>query len=342
MISKKHVIFCVYCSRAGVFDWAVGRSEVNWTYHQNFVREYTGMSLRGLLWTGPAGYALNMLGLGWHYSLAGSWMGLFYYLGGKTPDWDVDYAKRNLDGQIAWSELYWGWWIWFVLELTCVSYLIKTIRKHFGVTSSWSDSTNLLSTLWNGCYEILMFIINIIFACSLGFYQLVQQKDMRNKGQTFFGLFTGVLFLTFVQAFNWGCWWNSYSSKRRKRKQRIRSSSVPSVNVSAEYNVPNETTPLLPWPQNHPNATQEVSNGAINGSLRDHVRRQRCKQLWDGLKLVVHLNSFMLLRWFLGVLSAIHTILVLILFVCCVVMDRDSPRLMPYYKINPSDSDDYY
>jgi len=330
------MIFCVYCSRAGVFDWALGRSEVNWTYHQNFMREYTGMSLRGLLWTGPAGYALNMLGLGWYYSLAGSWMGLVYYLGGKTPNWDIYYAEKNLNGQIPWSELYWGWWIWFILELSCISYLIKTIRKHFGVTS---NSMSLLNNLWNGYYEILMFIINIIFACSVGFYQLVQQKDMRNKGQTFFGLFTGVLFLTFVQAFNWGCWWNGYHSKRRKRRQ---SGIVPSVSVSTE--LPNDTTPLLPWPQNHPNASQEVSNRTINDSSRYHTdeRRQTCKQLWDGLEMTVHLDSFRLLQWFLGMLSAVHTVLVLILFLCCVIMDSDSPRLMPYYKINPSNSEDYY
>lgn len=317
------------------------------------MREYTGMSLRGLLWTGPAGYALNMLGLGWHYSLAGSWMGLVYYLGGKTPDWDTDYAKRNLNGQIAWSELYWGWWIWFMLELACVSYVVQTVRKHLGAKKCHNKTLSMLNIFWNGVYEALIFIINIIFACSVGFYQLVQQKDMKNKGQTFFGLFTGVLFLTFVQAFNWGCWWNIYhhGSKHRRKRRSDRNGSIPTINTSTDYDVSNETTRLLPWPQSHPNAANQ--NGTIslsdinNNNSNDNGGQDRFSCFWKILELVIHLDSFILLRWFLGALSALHTILVLLMFLLCVVMDIDSPRLMPFYKItnqtaNSYHTDDYY
>ena len=310
------------------------------------------MSLRGLLWTGPAGYALNVLGLGWHYSMAGSWMGLVYYLGGKTPDWNTDYAERNLNGQIAWSEFYWGWWIWFILELTCVSYVIVTVRKRLGAKNACNHGFNMLTVFWCGCYEMLIFIINIIFACSVGFYQLVEQKDMKNKGQTFFGLFSGVLFLTFVQAFNWGYWWNRYHSKRQKNKL-TRSGSHSTINNSAD-NAPNETTPLLPWPQSHPNANQ--SNGAINNTTQishtvdDHSNSDHsnsllccCSNLWARLELFIYLDGFILLRWFLGVLSALHTTLVLLMFMLCIVMDIGSPRLMPYYKIiNQTANYDYY
>ena len=308
------------------------------------MREYTGMSLRGLLWTGPAGYAVYMLGLGWHYSLAGIWMGLVYYLGGKTPNWDVDYAERNLNGQIQWSELYWGWWIWFVLELTCISYVIQAIRDRFGANNSQNDALNLIHIFWSGCYEILMFIINIIFACSVGFYQLVEQKDMRNKGQTFFGLFTGILFLTFAQAFNWGYWWSKHRNKHQNRRRLVRSGSASSVNT-IDHGAPNETTPLLPWPQSHPNANQ-ASNGVINTSHHDddNGRRYELRHVWSNLEIVIYLDSFILLRWFLGVLSALHTILVLIMFVLCIIIDSNSPRLMPYYRIvtNQTDYDYYY
>ena len=306
------------------------------------------MSLRGLLWTAPAGYALNVLGLGWHYSLAGSWMGLVYYLGGKTPDWDTDYAKRNLNGQIAWSELYWGWWVWFVLELACVSYVIITIRKHLGARNTCSPAVNLLRTFWCTCYELLIFIINIIFACSVGFYQLVQQKDMKNKGQTFFGLYSGVLFLAFVQAFNWGYWWNRYHGRRQKSRL-VRSGSASTINNSAD-NASNETTPLLPWPQSHPNANQ--SNGAINNTTSqishtdndgNSSRQYWCSSVWTRLEMFIYLDGFISLRWFLGVLSALHTIMVLLMFILCVIMDIDSPRLMPYYKIiNQTEHYDYY
>ena len=326
-------------SHTGVFDWALGRSEVNWTYHQNFMREYTGMSLRGLLWTGPAGYALNMLGLGWHYSVAGSWMGLVYYLGGKTPDWDVDFAERNLNGQIAWSELYWGWWIWFTLELTCVSYVIQAIRKRFRANRSQNAALNSIHSLWSGCYEILMFVINIIFACSVGFYQLVEQKDLKNKGQTFFGLFTGVLFLTFAQSFNWGHLWNKYHNKRQRR--RLRRLSEASMSMSVDNNTPNETTPLLPWPHSHPNASR-VSNGVVNMTQNDGGRRYELRRIWNNLEIVIYLDTFIFLRWFLGVLSAMHTILVLIMFVFCIIVDSNSPRLIPYYKISNQTINDYH
>lgn len=312
------------------------------------MREYTGMSLRGLLWTGPAGYALNVLGMGWHYSLVGSWMGLVYYLGGKTPDWDIAYAERNLNGQIQWSELYWGWWIWFVLKLTCVSYTIKVVRKRLRTKRIRNEALDMIQYLWSGCYETMMFIINIIFACSVGFYPLVEQKDIRNKGQTFFGLLTGVLFLTFVQAFNWGWWWNRYHSRRKL----VRSGSVATINTSIENNVPNETTALLPWPQSHPNAPQGhleqsdlPSNGVIN-NLSDG-RRFKFAHVWNGLETVFHLDTFIIIRWFLGALSALHTILVLIMFTLCIIMDIHSPRLMPFYRIvndtaSTDDYDNYY
>lgn len=43
------------------------------------------MSLRGLIWTAPQGYILQLLGFGWEYSLSGSLMGLFYFMGALTP-----------------------------------------------------------------------------------------------------------------------------------------------------------------------------------------------------------------------------------------------------------------
>lgn len=297
------------------------------------------MSLRGLLWTGPAGYALNMLGLGWHYSLAGSWMGLVYYLGGKTPHWDTDYAERNLDGQIAWSELYWGWWIWFILELTCIAYLIQAVRKRLKIGSSCNEAFSLLCVLWSGCYEMLMFIINIIFASSVGFYQLVEQEDTKNKGQTFFGLFTGVLFLTFMQAFNWGSWWNSYQVRRQKRKL-ARSTSVATINGSSENHTPNETTPLLPWPQNHPNANHlQQSETSADTAAPEERQQNGCIHLWNSLEMVIHLDSFIILRWFFGLLSTLHTVLVLLMFTLCIVMDINSPRFISDHRINVTDYD---
>jgi len=317
-------------SRSGVFDWALGRSEANWTYKHRYLREYTGMSLRGLLWTGPAGYALNMMGLGWQYSLAGSWMGFVYYLGGETPNWNTSYANSNLDGQIQWSEFYWGWWIWFVLEMTCVSYIVVAIRKRLKLNTYEILNTSL-HNFWSLLYEIIIFIINMIFACSTAYYQLVEQKDLKNKGQTFFGLFTGVLFLTFAQAFNWGMWWQKYQFKQKEKNLPSRNSFSTS---SEHLQSSEETTPLLPWPQNHPNIGQRLgaTNGVINGRQSCLFTRQcsRFTQIWQGLEMVIYLDIFVVVRWLLGALSTLHTILVLMMFVVCVVCDIDAPRFTKY------------
>lgn len=52
-------------------------------------------------------------------------------------------------------------------------------------------------------YELFMFALNVVLSCSVVFYSLVDQQDVRNKGQTFFGLFTAVLCLTFSQGWVW-------------------------------------------------------------------------------------------------------------------------------------------
>ena len=88
VLSLSLCLFLSCHSRLGVFDWVLGRPTAAeaWVYNRRFVREFTGMSLRGLLWTVPAGYLLYLLGFGWQYSLSGSQMGLYYYLGGVLPD----------------------------------------------------------------------------------------------------------------------------------------------------------------------------------------------------------------------------------------------------------------
>ncbi len=173
------------------------------------------MSLRGLVWTAPQGYALQQLGFGWEYSLCGSLMGLVYYLGKKTPVPNDNDFNRVFGAGTAYAEWYWGVWIWFVLLVCCLAQLVRRVHvwiyRHnqyqydFRPFSSWEviKYGSLNRSVTRGAYEILMLVLNLAFCCSVGYYSLITQNDLCNKGQTFFGLFTAALFLTFAQGWIW-------------------------------------------------------------------------------------------------------------------------------------------
>ena len=199
------------------------------------------MSLRGLLWTAPQGYLLELFGFGWEYSVSGSLMGLVYYVGSQANLTGL--TSRFLDSNIAFSELMWGWLVWFVLTVVSLSQLVRRARlkihrrnPYLGYKpfSHWEvlkyESLNRIP--FRIAYEIFMIILNVLYCCSVVFYALVEQKDMRNKGQTFFGLFTAVLCLTLTQGWRWGTcylnWQLKKLSKKLRRRSTVGSTSPPS------------------------------------------------------------------------------------------------------------------
>lgn len=273
-------------SRSGVFDWLLGRQEEGWNFTHRFVREYAAMSLRGLVWTAPQGYALQQLGFGWEYSLSGSLMGFIYYLGMKTPLVEKESGFRKpFDGGIAYAEYYWGWWIWFVLTVCCLSQLIRRLHiwiysknQYLGFKpfSTWEviKYRSLNRTAPRAAYEVFMVALNIIFSGSVVYYSLVEQQDIRNKGQTFFGIFTGTLFLALVQGWVWSrihLRWKRWREKKRlglgltpERQPYVRSHSPTygprssprpndHLDAAAASNRSGETQPLLTWPYLHSN-----------------------------------------------------------------------------------------
>ena len=202
-------------SRSGVYDWLVGRQEDgNWTYDRRFIREFSGMSLRGLAWTAPQGYLLQLLGFGWEYSLSGSLMGFIYYLGSQTPmDTHSSHFSKVFGAHTAYAEYYWGTWVWFVLIICSLSQVVRRMhiwifskKEYLGFRpfSTWEkvkyESLNRL--LSRVIYEGFMLFFNFLMMCSLVFYSLVVQEDVRNKGMTFFGLFIDIILLTFLQGWS--------------------------------------------------------------------------------------------------------------------------------------------
>ena len=228
-------------SRSGVYDWLLGRQEdENWSYDRRLIREFSGMSLRGLAWTAPQGYLLQLLGFGWEYSLSGSLMGFVYYLGSRTPvDSHSSHFSRMFGAHTAYAEYYWGIWVWFVLIVCCLSQVVRRVhvwiyskKEYLGFRpfSTWEKVKyeSLNRSLSHALYEGFMLAFNLLLMCSLVFYSLVVQEDIRNKGMTFFGLFIDIILLTFLQGWSYNL---IYLKLRRRWLSRRRAGQV-SLNSS--------------------------------------------------------------------------------------------------------------
>lgn len=228
-------------SRAGIFDWLLGRQGYNCTTNERFIREYSGMSLRGLIWTMPQGYALEQMGFGWEYSLTGTIMPLIYYIGANThvraPHLSEQlHSRAFLDSPLAMSELLWGMWVWFVLIQACLTQGIRRARiwiyksnphlrfRPFS-TAEKVKYESLNRPLLRAFYETVVVIVTILFCFTAIYYSLIVQKDVRNKGQTFFGIFTAILFLFFLLSWIWGVRHRNFVLKRYARRLRGRTTT---------------------------------------------------------------------------------------------------------------------
>lgn len=380
-------MFILLNSRTGIFDWLVGRQEKNWTINWNgdynhvhlctqcFVRDYPAMSLRGLIWTAPQGYILQQLGFGWEYSLSGSLMGLFYFMGALTPPiHNISFLEPLFQGGTANAEVYWGWWIWFVIITSCLSQLVRRMRiwifsknQHLGFKpfSVWENLkyASLNRSAIRALYELFMFALIVVLSCSVVFYSLVDQMDVRNKGQTFFGLFTAVLCLTFSQAWVWSklylLWQQQKFLKKLKKiyaqhRQRNTGRHSPSIgdldqleNVNTRSN---ETTHLLAWPFSHPDRSandrlhgQAPSEGRLDaaqleqyetGAFMQHATIEPATNttafliLWPSIEKWLWMDIFIWIRRCIGVISLLGTGVTVALAAFATVQDWNNPRFM--------------
>ena len=139
-------------------------------------------------------------------------MGLVYYAGAQANLTRLQ--STFLDCNISLSEILWGWFLWFVLSTVSLSQLVRRSRRFLHKRNPYLaykpfstceilkyESLNRIP--FRAAYEILMLTLNLLFCCSLMFYELVEQRDMRSKGQKFFSLFTAVLCLNFALGWTW-------------------------------------------------------------------------------------------------------------------------------------------
>ena len=182
-------------------------------------------------------------------------MGLVYYIGSQTP---IDNGNLYPDfgrGPPA-SEFYWGAWIWLVLVISSVARVTEHFLKRWekldhgvaGVPRSSFKRSNLTTGKFHRrlsaiTFEIFHITLNIIFAASVCFYSLVEQPDKRNKGQTFFGIYTASAFLIFAQAFivgkAWTIQWLLTIQKERESRvhdSRSRHQESTPLNINSRTN----------------------------------------------------------------------------------------------------------
>lgn len=260
------------------------------------------MSLRGLVWTLPQGYILEQMGFGWEYSLTGSVMPLIYLIGAHTNTTHIHNHgfRKFVDAPLAVSELIWGTWVWFVLICTCLSQAVRRARiwiykrnPHVGYkpfsTFEKIKYESLNRLLLRVVYEMFVSLLTVLYCFTLIYYSLISQKDIRNKGQTFFGLFTAVLFLVCAQSWLWGTRYRNFILRRHARRLRGRTRTNNAIynessQGSDDTDVPNivavasissseidhyeglsqtvrssspsspkrENGPMLSWPYSHP------------------------------------------------------------------------------------------
>jgi hypothetical protein len=232
-----------YASRLGVFDWILGRVDVTWKeneFFRRFLRDYTGMSLRGLQWTLPSGYVLYLLGYGWQYSLCGSEMGAIYALGNYIGGVEVDspFWSTNFFGTPPTSELIWGTVVWYFLIITCMVQLVKRRRttldkrykdlgieltsKCFSCCSSDCKGVTFLSIT----YQAVVVTVVLLSLCSVVYYAAIEQSDLLNKMQTFTGLLIGVVTLFLFLGCSWGYYYGVWTARRLKRRGNRQQANV--------------------------------------------------------------------------------------------------------------------
>ena len=342
-------------SLSGVFDWILGyeNDPINTTFHVKFFRDFAGMSLRGLTWTAPQGYALHHLGFGWQYSLSGSLMGMVYYLGSKTLSTT---SEAIFATQQAYSQYYWGWWVWFVLMTSCTAQLVHRIRVWiyrkspflgFRPFSRWEkikyDSLNYTLTLL--LYELLLFLLNVVLAISLVFYSLVNEDNERVKGQTFFCLFSSVLFLTFAQGWVWNGLrdhWKRTRSRRRSHPPLDYSGTVQRLGRASIRNVADEGATLL-WPYAHPEHSYQghlvlpegspitaasCEEKVVESSEDRHVSRVGAAFLifWPEMEKWLWMDIFAWIRHLVGFVSLLFTVVTIVFVIVAAILDSGYPR----------------
>jgi len=199
------------CGRASEFDWLLGRQDVeNWTLSRRVVLDYAGMGLRGLQWTAPAGYFMWQRGLGSLFLVGGSLMAPVYYLTQQGPIGGTETSEWTW-GAFLWAFIIFGYLRNVALFGTPSKYQLSTVEfRRRDIHRTALDFTfgrfykncrrefKIMRRIYKLFNTTLVYILCLIFLASTMFYGLIVQEDMRNKGQTLFGILSSSVLLLIV------------------------------------------------------------------------------------------------------------------------------------------------
>lgn len=204
-----------YLDSAGCFDWLLGRDENGFDFTRRWTREFTGMTLRGLLWTMPGGYLLYHMGFGWQYALSGAAMGLFYNFG-----WISDSTQYDFEYGPNYGDFLFGTWLYLSLFAMTMSqhkhlkkyaiftghpdrievgegrdlYVTRDVEPH----GREREKTKLESYM-EGLFEICAVIFTLILLGSVFFYGTITPSDAGNQARTIIGLVVSIAILLGTQ-----------------------------------------------------------------------------------------------------------------------------------------------
>ena len=151
-------------------------------------------------------------------------MGLTYYAGNKLH-------LNNFCKGIECSEYIWGYIIWFFLLSTLLHEAVSKsvqrvdIQDHCDIQTLDSRMMNQLT--FKVIFEFIHGLLSIIFAMSVMFYSLVEQADVRNKTQSFFGMQMGFLILFTSQMVVMTKWLSKPNNIMKYKENKVAEAGEP-------------------------------------------------------------------------------------------------------------------
>lgn len=153
-----------------------------WSFMRLWFRDFSGMSLRGLVWTVPTGLLLLLADdsfEGWEYLLSGGCMGLIYEI-----SWDIPIDAQIFSRGTELGEFITGFFLTFVL--------ITSILGHYPGSFSSLNFLNQPITI------IISILSSSLFLGSAITFSLITQSDEINRDQSLIGIIVPTIWILLI------------------------------------------------------------------------------------------------------------------------------------------------
>jgi len=239
-----------------------------------FVRDFNGMTFRGLQQSVPVGFLLLLYGYGWLPLVSGSTLGAIYE-GGHYVTWESlppgnisKYIQDNFS-QTAMAEFLTGFWTWTVFASVLLAHrrhpdtgLQQVNQPRIGPRSEQSR-TNKCGACLVTSFHIAVVLFELLLAVSCVSYGMVQQSDVRNKDQSLIGLLVSLAGVVSIHI-AWRTMWC-------RKSGHVQSNQPPVANTPRGTSHPVESTQSQNTMSYHSAETPGNEHGT-DSTQRGHVR----------------------------------------------------------------------